>query len=266
MKLLILRSKEDDNFYHLDHDPYTLTYNTAYADRFLGHLRYTTGYCRSCGDNCIRCKEVYSLDYSKKIASTIAFPATLPAILDDPGVFVPEKVPSHDILIAISVNEEVLFSFIKRHPVAKGVIVPIEETRWLTPYARNAINQVCMENEIEIAFPKPFCSFDPDTEVLKQFKNMFRIGKPEIEYKIDGGVIDDINVICSAPCGATYYTARQLYRKRIGDNLEFIIDMALSSYPCTAGRELDREFNDSITHHAVIIQRNILNPLKDRIK
>jgi hypothetical protein len=262
MKVLILRSLYDDRSHH-NKDPYTVAYNTAYADRFLGHFRYTRGFCRSCGDKCVRCKELYRLDFSKHIAGIIGFPAVLPAIIDDPDEFVPKEVPSHDVLIAISVNEEILYSFIQKHPLARGIIIPIEESSWVTPYARNSIDQLCRDKGIEIAFPKPFCSFDPGTGVLKKFKQSFRIGKPELIYRIESGIIKELQVNCSAPCGATYFTARQLAGKRVYDDLEFIIDKALSSYPCTAGRELDREFNDSITHYAVKIQREILDPLRE---
>lgn len=48
----------------------------------------------------------------------------------------------------------------------------------------------------------------------------------------------------------------------IDDDLQFIIDSALSSYPCTAATEIDRNFKYSITHQAVKLQRKILTPLR----
>jgi hypothetical protein len=246
---------------HYNHDPFTVIANTTYADRVLAHLTVREGYCRSCGERCISCKKRYTTDFSDNIVGSIEFPATLPVIIDDPEEFVPENVPPHDLLLAISVNEEVLLSFLQRHPVSRAVVVPIEESYWVTPYGKGAIEAFCEGQGIEVAFPKPFCSFEPHEGVLKVFRDEFRIGKPKVEYIIESDSISSVKVICSAPCGATYFTARKLTGRKIDEDLAYIIDNALSSYPCTAGREVDRGFNDSITHQAVKIQRAILKQI-----
>jgi len=243
-------------------DPYRLSYNTSYAKRFLGHLRAEEGYCRACADNCRNCRGGYGLDFSSSVTGIIDFPSTMPAIIDDPFEFVPQDVPRHDVLVAISVNEEVLLAFLKKHPIVRAVIVPIEQSDWITPYWEGAVSNFCEENGIEASFPKPFCSFDPVSGVLKEFKTKFRIGRPEIDFVLRDGRIIETRVLCSAPCGATYFTARSLEGRRVDEDLPFVIDNALSAYPCTAGRTVDRDFNDSITHQAVKLQRDILKPLK----
>jgi hypothetical protein len=241
-------------------DPYSLAYNTTYAMRFLGHLRAEEGYCRACADNCRNCRVGYGLDFSSSVTGVIDFPSTMPAIIDDPYEFVPRDVPTHDVLVALSVNEEVLLAFLRRHPIARVVIVPIEQSDWITPYWEGAVTNFCEENGIEVSFPKPFCSFDPGSGVLKEFKDNFRIGRPEIDFVLRDGIIEETRVLCSAPCGATYFTARCLEGRRVDEDLAFVIDSALSAYPCTAGRTVDRDFNDSITHQAVKLQRDLLKP------
>jgi hypothetical protein len=241
--------------------PYTVTSDTAYAGRFLSHIRGEEGYCHACGDGCRSCRAGYDLDFSDSISGILEVPETLPVMIDDPQEFLPEIVPDHDVLVAVGVNEEVLKAFVETHPVARGVIVPIEGSSWISPYAVDTISKICKKNGVECAFPKPFCSFDPETEVLKAFRREFRIGKPDIEYRIEGGVITGTKVRCSAPCGATYFTARRLEKRRLDEDLTFVIDSALSAYPCTADRAVDREFGDSITHQAVKIQRCVLRTL-----
>jgi len=242
-------------------DPYNLTYNTSYAKRFLGHLKAEEGYCRACADNCRNCRGEYGLDFSSLVTGVIDLPSTMPAIIDDPYEFVPRDVPRHDVLIAISVNEELLLAFLMKHPLARAIIVPIEQSDWITPYGEGTISNFCEEKGIEVSFPKPFCSFDPVSGVLKEFKDNFRIGRPGIDFVFRDGIIIETRVLCSAPCGATYFTARSLEGKSVVENLAFVIDSALSAYPCTAGRTVDKDFNDSITHQAVKLQRIILKPL-----
>ena len=235
--------------------------NTSYGKRFLGHIRDRASYCSSCGGACISCRKDYDLDFSESISEMISFPATLPVMLDDPEAYMPETVKEHDILIAISVHEEILVSFVQHCTSAAGIIVPIEEPWWISPYVKGKLKGLCSSRGIEIAFPKPFCSFDPRNGVLKDFKNMFRIGRPEIEYSVVHKRIEKTTVLCSAPCGATYFVARNMKGMKVDGELVQTVDSLLSAYPCTASTELDREFGDSIIHRSVQLQRKVLRDL-----
>jgi hypothetical protein len=239
---------------------YSVKMNTAYSRRLLGHL--TEGdYCHACAQNCIGCRKKYNLDLSERITGVYSFPAVLPVMIDDPESYLPDSIAPHDILIGVSVHEEILVSFIRKFPIARGIILPIEESDWISPYAKKTIADICAEKGIEVAFPKPFCSFNPGGGILYEFQQETRIGKPDIAFVVENGGIVDARVRCSAPCGATYYVAKNLVGRTIDENLIYRIDSLLSSYPCTAGREVDREFNDSITHRAVQIQRDILKDI-----
>jgi hypothetical protein len=255
MKLLILKSVPN----HLLEEEYTVSMNTSFADRFMSHLR---GECDACERNCTGCRTAYDLDFSETIAGVIRFPAILPAIIDEPLEFIPKDIPHHDILISIAVNEEILFSFLKRHTISKGVIVPIEESGWISPYGQRIITELCEQRKIEIDFPKPFCSFDPKEGILKEFKTLYRIGQPKLCIDLEKGVVVHAEVVSSAPCGATYFTAKGLTGKSVDEDLVFLIDKLLSSYPCTAGTDFDKEFQDSIIHQAVRIQRGVLSSIE----
>ena len=68
--------------------------------------------------------------------------------------------------------------------------------------------------------------------------------------------------VCSSDL---YYTAQGLRGKSLDDNLEYLIDKLLSCYPCTGSTLLDNDFQDSIIHQAVKIQREILYNIKGKI-
>ncbi len=258
MDIVVLRSRG----FHGKRDDYSLQMNTSYSKRFLGHITNRSGYCSSCGGLCVKCRQKYDLDFSDSVAQVIEFPAVLPAMLDDPGEFLPASVSNHDILVSISVHEEILMSFIERFDGARGVVVPIEEPGWISPYAMGRIAGICEGRGVEVAFPKPFCSFKPEEGILGDFRRQFKIGKPEVQYSVRDGYITDTCVRSSAPCGATYFVARNMKGRCIADDLPNIIDSLLSAYPCTASTEVDREFGDSIIHRAVLIQRDILKGLE----
>ena len=258
MKILILRSIRNTSF----KDRYSVSMDVNYANRVIGHLTDKGSYCHACADKCISCRKGYNLDFSESIADIIGFPSVLPAIIEEPAQYLPETIPSHDVMIAIGVNEEILISFIEKFSGPKGIIIPIERSTWISPHAKEKISEIGKENNIEITFPKPFCSFNPSKGILRDFKKKFKIGKPEISFEVKDNIITDTKVLVSAPCGATYFTARGIKGKNTGSNLEFIIDNQLSCFPCTADTAVDREFKDSITHQAVKIQRDIFLGLK----
>jgi hypothetical protein len=259
MKILILRSIPNSI---PAKDDYGISMDVHYADRVIGHLSDKGEYCKACQDDCISCRKGYKLDFSDSIAGILEFPARLPAILDDPEEYLPKSLPEHEVIIAIAVNEELLLALAERLNSTRGLIVPQEGSNWITPNYIQKISALCRENGIESAFPKPFCSFQASEGILAEFMKEFRIGRPRVSYKLKDGKIIKARVEVSAPCGATYYTCRGLTGRGIDEDLKFIIDNRLSAYPCTADHAVDREFNDSITHQAVKIQREILESLR----
>ena len=80
------------------------------------------------------------------------FPAILPAIIDHPEDYLPNDIPIHDILIAISVNEEILIAFIQQLTKTKGIIIPIEDPNWLSPNAIKKISTTCEKGKIAVSF------------------------------------------------------------------------------------------------------------------
>jgi hypothetical protein len=255
MRLLILRSVKKNTV----KDSFSIKMDTRYSERIIGHLKGKSGFCTACGNTCKDCRNTYDLDFSNHIVDIIDFPAVLPAILEDPEEFIPTSVKPHDIILALSVNEEILISFLETNSMAKGVIIPIEDKDWISSYGMEKISKICKSRKIEVAFPKPFCSFNPSGNgILWDFRRFFKIGKPELELTCEGNTIVDARILISAPCGATYFTAKQLISQKKNDDLKYCIDKQLSCFPCTASTKIDDDFQDSIIHQAVKIQRDIL--------
>ncbi len=257
MEITILRSTEDGGV--SIHEEFTINMDTQFARRFISHLKDEKDFCTACGDECINCRNRYNLVYSNSIKRIINFPSSLPAILEEPELYTKNiQLEKTDIVISLSVNEEILIEIIKNNHNFKGLIVPIEKSGTITPYGKREIKKLCGKYEIEVDFPKPFCAFNPSNGILREFKRTFRIGLPEIEITQEGNYIKDVRVNISAPCGATYFVAKNLIGHKIDDNLPVLIDTLLSRYPCTADSSFDREIGDSIIHLAVMLQRIIL--------
>jgi hypothetical protein len=124
--------------------------------------------------------------------------------------------------------------------------------------------RLCGEQGIEIAFPKPFCDFDPPRgSFLARFRQEFHIGRPEVELTVKDGVIRSADVKVSAPCGATYYVARWLKGKSLRDDLKYeVVSKRLHAYPCTSSMEWDHDLGDTILHVAGKNHYAILDPLE----
>jgi len=263
MKILIFKSRRT-----LDAPPpdeYSQEFDTVYADRVIGNLTNDASFCTACGPDCIGCRAPYGRRFGDRIAGVIAFPAVLPYVLERPAERVPENIPRHDVLIAIHIHEQILIECLKRCREwgTRGVIMPLEETGWVSGSARAEAQKICEAQGVEIAFPKPFCSLNPpEGSLLGEFRKTFHIGYPDVELRVEDNRIAEANVQVSAPCGATYYIARWLKGKSLDDDLKYeVVAKRLHSYPCTAGMDWDEELDDTVLHVSGKAHYRILAPL-----
>ena len=264
MKIVVFRSERAEGGPPAD-DAYSQTFDTRHADRVIGNLTNEDDFCTSCQEDCIHCRRLYGRSFAGRIAGVIAFPGTMPYVLETPADHVPGDVPQHDVLIAISIHEQVLIESIKQCAQwgTRGVVVPIEAPGWITGAAMAQAEKICRKRRIEIAFPKPFCNLaPPQGSLLDAFRRTFRIGFPEVELTVRDGVIQKADVKVSAPCGSTYYIARWLQGRRVDDDLKYeVISKRLHSYPCTSSMEWDEDLEDTILHVAGQNHYTILDQL-----
>ncbi|HIE31724.1 MAG TPA: hypothetical protein EYP67_04990 [Methanosarcinales archaeon] len=140
----------------------------------------------------------------------------------------------------------------------RGLIVPIEQSKVVSAGLANQIREKCRALGIESVFPKPFCSLDAVGGIIGRFVAKFGIGIPVLEIDVKNGVISDVRVRQSAPCGSTWFVARKLVgacalsQQIIHD----IVAEAHHSYPCTADMTVDQELGDTILHVAGYLIRS----------
>ena len=246
-------------------EPYIQEFGSSFAAKVIGNLRGADGFCTSCGPDCIECREGYDNRFRQNTVEVITLPAALPYLLEDPAARAPQDLPSHDILLAINIHEQILLEVLKRceRLGTRGVVAPLEAGDWVSGSAQAAAREICEARGIEVAFPKPFCSFDPPAgSVLAEFRRRAHIGRPEVAFEVRDGRIETAHVAVSAACGATYYVARWLAGRRVDEDLRYeVIAQRMHSYPCTASMAWDDEIGDTIMHVASLAHYELLAPL-----
>jgi thymidylate synthase len=254
MKLLIVTN---DRAKPGPRKPFTVIMEDIFSERVVKHvLNDYAEICNGCDKDCDHCRDKYPVLYPvdfKEQTSVILLPAELPYYVDDADDFLPDSLPEHDVLIAIHIHEDLLMALPSRSKRAggKAVIVPSEDPEWVSAWLRGRVRKICDSLDMESAFPKPFCSLteEPDKPVIAKFIRSFRIGRPRIKLKVQDGRIIESQVIISAPCGCTYYVARNLLNKEVNEELNVEVTAKYwHSYPCVASMDVDRELGDTPLH------------------
>jgi len=264
MRILLLRSERrgaDEG----PKEPYLQEFGSAFAERVIANLRSEPGGCGACGPDCTGCRRDYGRTFTKNIAGVICFPSRLPFLLERPEEYIPARVPRHDVLLALNVHEQILLAILERARAAgaRAAIAPIESRDWVSRSAQERARKIGAHLDMEVAFPKPFCAFDPPKgSRLDRFRRTFHIGKPEVRLEISDGRIVRAHVETSAACGATYYIARWLVGRRTDEDLRHdVVARRLHSYPCTASMAWDDDLGDTILHVSGEAHYAILAPL-----
>lgn len=235
-------------------------YAGSFGEKVIGNLVNFRNFCASCGDTCVYCRDVPSLCYGGNIIGIYEFRGGLPSYIDDVSRYLPESLPAHDVTIVINAHPDILMAIpeLAAKAGSSALIVPVEEPRWMSPGLRQQLSEKCAKLSLEFAAPKPFCALTGEGgTTIGKFVREFRIGRPKIEVEVHGGEITAARVLCSAPCGSTYFVAQKLRRKSAKDEgaLNEVISGAHHAYPCTASMERDAELKDTILHKAGYIIR-----------
>ena len=159
----------------------------------------------------------------------------------------------HDVTLVVHIHEDLLLALPKlaKEAGSRALIVPLEDTEWLSPGVRRQVERACAELGLECAFPKPACSLEArdDQPAIREFQRIYRVGRPKIVIQSRDGVIREARVVQSAPCGNTYYVAYNLAGQEIGKDLnERVTAKYWHSFPCVGSMATDPELGDSILH------------------
>ncbi|CAD7771410.1 Thymidylate synthase [Candidatus Methanoperedenaceae archaeon GB50] len=236
-----------------------ILYKGGFGKRLLGHLTNERDFCTGCAHLCTHCRDIPELDYSNDIIGIHSFAEGLPEFIDDVSEFLPEKIPVHDVTIAINMHPDIIAalpSYLSKF--TQAIIAPVEVPRWVSPGLRSQLESECASYDLEFAAPKPFCVLEGEAgTVINEFTEHFKIGRPLFEITRYGEIIGGVRVIRSHPCGCAYFVAQKLRGESCEDldALNEVISGAHHSYPCTASMHKDVELGDTILHYAGYITR-----------
>ena len=233
-------------------------YSKDFMERVIRNLINDPCFCQSCGLYCESCKyNVYSFVRNVRAAIQLPDPSELPAFIDNPEEYMPRKLPKADICLASGLHKDLLLelpSHIKNAEI-NALIAPIEDWQEVPMGIRKQMEEKCNELGLECAFPKPFCTLEPekDKPIISRFIEETKVGRPLLEISTmkigKDEVIEYAAVRRSAPCGSTWYIARKLAGiSTKKDVLNDAIAKAHHSYPCTATMVTDPETKEPILH------------------
>ncbi len=233
-----------------------ILYSGEFGERVIGNLINYSTFCISCADACTHCKEA-KYGFADRINGLFKLPepSMLPVFIEDSAdAYLPQEIPDADIAIVSEIHNDLLLELspILKDSGIKAMIVPQESAAGI---ARPQVEEICSREGIEVVFPKPFCELQPqdDKPVIRSFIAEFGIGLPEVRVEMDRrGRIVHVEVLRSAPCGSTWFVAKQLEGVEVENKLELYdrISESHHSYPCTASMEKDSEIGDTILHKA----------------
>jgi hypothetical protein len=236
-------------------------YSGDFGERVIGNLINYSTFCISCAEACTHCREgKYGFADRIKGFFKLPDPSLLPVFIENSASeYLPNEIPDADIAIVSEIHNDLLLELplILKDSGIKAMIVPQESAARI---ARPQIEELCEREGIEIVLPKPFCDLQPqdDKPVIKRFVAEFMIGRPEVRVEADRrGRIAHVDVLRSAPCGSTWFVAKQLAGVEVENRQELYdrISESHHSYPCTASMEKNRELGDTILHKAGYIIR-----------
>ena len=233
-------------------------YSKDFMERVIRNLINDPCFCQSCGLYCESCKyNLYSFVKNVRAAIQLPNPADLPAFIDNPEEYMPKKLPQADICLASGLHKDLLLELPNQLKKAgiKALIVPVEDWVEVPLGVRKQVEARCSELGLECAFPKPFCTLEPekDKPTIARFIEETKVGRPLLEITL--AMVDKKEVIeCavvrrSAPCGSTWYIARKLAGVSTKkEELYDAIAKAHHSYPCMATMNTDPETKEPILH------------------
>jgi hypothetical protein len=180
-------------------------------------------------------------------------PSELPAFIDDPEEYMPRKLPEADICLTSGLHKDLLLELpqLVKAVGIKALIAPIEDWQKVPMGIQKQIGDKCREFGLECAFPKPFCTLEPekDKPIISRFIEETGVGRPLLEISTmkigKDEVIKCATVRRSAPCGSTWYLARKLEGVSTKQDVLYdAIAKAHHSYPCTATMVTDPKMKE----------------------
>ena len=179
--------------------------------------------------------------YGKKlqISKIFKIPKDLPDIIEEPETYISEEIfKDIDLIISYSLHADLSQYIVEqaKNNGIKAVIMPGEDPSFSQLGARRQLFEIA-GNEVTVFGPEVTCALKPveDNEIIKIFCS--ELGHPKFKVETKEGKISKVDVIRGAPCGATWYVAKEI----IGESIKEAPRKAalLTQYYCRASRGYD---------------------------
>jgi hypothetical protein len=191
--------------------------------------------------------------------NVVAYPVPrgLPPIVDEAAEYLPSELGAGEVVVAINIHPDLLLEIpsLVSGGTVRALIAPIEDPNWIKPGLQRQVTQACARNEIESAFPKPFCSLEPLTPAIADFCERFSVGVPTLRIRLAGGKVAAVEVLRGSPCGLTHFVGEQLVGLPADDSLPEKAGQLHHSYPCLASMGLDPATGETIMHASLYLIR-----------
>lgn len=184
-------------------------------------------------------------------------PRSLPPVLDDASEYLPSELGAGDVIIAINIHPEVLLEIpnMVGGGSTQALIAPIEDPNWVKPGLQRQVTQACARNEMESAFPKPFCALEPSTPAITEFCEQFKVGVPKFRLAVRDGKVVAAEAVRGSPCGLTASVAKQLAGLPADESLAEKAGQLHHGYPCLSSMAMDPALGDTIMHKSLDMVR-----------
>ena len=189
-----------------------------------------------------------------------AAPKALPVVIDDPDDFLPARLPSADLVVALGETAGVvqLLPDIVQRCGARAALVPIDRTESVPAGLVKQLRQWLGELGVGVVFPRPFCSLTEttvnrpplletyDVPLVREFARYF--GQPAFGVSVDeAGQVGAVRVERDAACGCARYVAEGLVGKALSE-AEYEAGMLHHHYPCLASMNKEPDYQDTLMH------------------
>lgn len=137
-------------------------------------------------------RDVFAKTISKFFDTYVYLLPELPHVLDE-DIYIPEDIFKTDIILSYAFHPNVNLEIIKRaERYGVKIVLIAGKFKFKSSKVRVIVDDVC-------------CS-----RIVKGFEFFEKFGIPEFDVDIRDGKVEDVRVIRSAPCGATFFVAEML--------------------------------------------------------
>ena len=189
-------------------------------------------------------------------------PSLLPPMIDDPEEFVPDDLPSADLVLSFAESAGVaeLVPTVVRITGARAVIAGVDNEAWLPRGLAQQLRGWLAEMGVACVTPKPLCSLtethygvrrgqrEPyEDALISRFASRF--GEPELRVSVDPSTrtITHVEVQRDSVCGNARFVAEGLIGVTV-DDAEQEAGLLHHHYPCLASMGIDADFGDTLMH------------------